>query len=144
MATIEGQIPNKMGDDVFSGRSQRPRLRLYVENSSMSMSSPLRPEIRFFLMYYEDRGGGRSSIAEPVTMRELTVKEEMGATMPTFCLDRDMAQELMDRLWDCSFRPTEGTGSAGSLAATERHLKDLQRLVFKDQEEDRQRRGVEV
>jgi hypothetical protein len=32
----------------------------------------------------------------------------------------------------CGLRPSEGTGSAGALAATERHLKDMQRLVFKD------------
>lgn len=40
------------------------------------------------------------------------------------------AQDLMDRLWKAGLRPTEGSGSAGSLAATERHLKDMQRLVF--------------
>jgi len=36
------------------------------------------------------------------------------------------AQELMDSLWDCGLRPSEGSGSAGSLKATESHLKDLQ------------------
>lgn len=40
------------------------------------------------------------------------------------------AQELMDCLWQCGLRPTEGTGSAGSLAATERHLKDMQRIAM--------------
>lgn len=40
------------------------------------------------------------------------------------------AQMLMDELWRCGLRPTEGTGSAGSLAATERHLADMRRLVF--------------
>ncbi len=51
---------------------------------------------------------------------------------PCFSLDKDEAQAFMDELWHVGFRPTEGSGSAGSLAATERHLKDLQRLVFKD------------
>ena len=41
------------------------------------------------------------------------------------------AQSLMDDLWGCGFRPSEGTGSAGAMAATQNHLKDLQRLVFK-------------
>jgi len=41
------------------------------------------------------------------------------------------AQALIDRLWSVGFRPTEGSGSAGALAATERHLADMQRLVFK-------------
>lgn len=58
--------------------------------------------------------------------------DEATAFTPTFSLHMDEAQQLMDELWHCGLRPTEGTGSAGSLAATERHLKDLQRLVFKD------------
>lgn len=40
------------------------------------------------------------------------------------------AQRLMDELWDCGLRPSEGTGSAGSLAATERHLKDMQTIAM--------------
>jgi len=39
------------------------------------------------------------------------------------------AQLLMDELWNCGIRPSEGTGSAGSLAATERHLKDMQAIT---------------
>jgi len=46
--------------------------------------------------------------------------------MTPFCsIESDQAQSLMDQLWQCGFRPTEGTGSAGAMAATERHLKDL-------------------
>ncbi len=40
------------------------------------------------------------------------------------------AQSLMDQLWSCGLRPSEGSGSAGALAATERHLTDLQKLCF--------------
>lgn len=50
---------------------------------------------------------------------------------PTFTLDYTSSQELMDELWRNGIRPSEGAGSAGAMAATERHLKDLQRLVFK-------------
>lgn len=42
------------------------------------------------------------------------------------------AQALMDDLWSSGLRPTEGSGSAGALAATERHLADMQKLVFKN------------
>jgi hypothetical protein len=49
---------------------------------------------------------------------------------PSLELTMQAAQTLMDDLWQAGLRPTEGTGSAGSLAATERHLKDMQRLVF--------------
>ena len=34
----------------------------------------------------------------------------------------EQAQELMDSLWQCGVRPVQGSGSAGSLAATEAHL----------------------
>lgn len=51
---------------------------------------------------------------------------------PTLRMDRTAAQQLIDNLWQCGLRPTEGTGSAGSLKATERHLEDMRRLVFKD------------
>ena len=49
---------------------------------------------------------------------------------PPLMLRPDDAQGLMDELWRAGLRPTEGTGSAGSLAATERHLKDMQTIVM--------------
>ncbi len=50
---------------------------------------------------------------------------------PTGQLSYEEAQELMDGLWQCGIRPTEGKGSAGALKATERHLEDMRALVFK-------------
>lgn len=49
---------------------------------------------------------------------------------PTARLSRDDAQTLMDDLWMCGLRPTEGMGSAGSLKATERHLEDMRKIAF--------------
>jgi hypothetical protein len=51
-------------------------------------------------------------------------------TEPTVELSMAASQSLMDELWRCGLRPSEGSGSAGSLAATERHLADMRRLVF--------------
>ena len=51
---------------------------------------------------------------------------------PTFSLGIDEAQILMDDLWNAGLRPTEGSGSAGALAATQRHLEDMRKLVFKE------------
>lgn len=69
------------------------------------------------------------SVGVEVTMQ----KVEEGATLPspTFTMNETNTQMLMDELWRCGFRPSEGTGSAGSLAATERHLEDMRALVFK-------------
>jgi len=49
---------------------------------------------------------------------------------PTVRIDIDEAQTLMDDLWHAGIRPTEGTGSAGSLRATEKHLADMRSIVF--------------
>lgn len=53
------------------------------------------------------------------------------STEPTIRFEAEEAQSLMDELWRAGLRPTEGRGSAGSLAATERHLEDMRALVFK-------------
>lgn len=68
------------------------------------------------------------SIAAPVTM----VKREPDTLVvePMLRLEIHTAQQLMDELWQCGLRPTEGTGSAGSLKATENHLADMQRIAF--------------
>lgn len=50
---------------------------------------------------------------------------------PTFRITPHEAQSLMDELWSCGLRPTEGTGSAGAMAATERHLNDMRALSTK-------------
>ncbi len=67
--------------------------------------------------------------AEPFMMKPA---EEGGLVSPSFTLTNEAAQSLMDSLWDCGIRPTAGQGSAGQLAATERHLADMRTLVFKE------------
>lgn len=61
-------------------------------------------------------------------MREV---DPRGIADPSMVLDMRSAQHLIDALWDAGLRPTEGSGSAGALAATERHLKDMQTITFK-------------
>lgn len=47
---------------------------------------------------------------------------------PSFQVRPDVAQKLMDELWECGLRPTAGAGSAGQLEAVERHLADTRKL----------------
>ena len=49
---------------------------------------------------------------------------------PTFSMKSDEVQELMDNLWRIGFRPSEGTGSAGALLATQKHLEDMRKIAF--------------
>lgn len=74
--------------------------------------------------------GVSMEIAQPIEFK--TVDADDGSkVMPAMRLPIQSAQQLMDELWQCGLRPTEGTGSAGSLAATERHLADMQKIAFK-------------
>jgi hypothetical protein len=58
-------------------------------------------------------------------------KGQQGVRLPVMAsLTSDMAQSLMDGLYNCGVRPSSGAGSAGQLAATEKHLEDMRRLVF--------------
>lgn len=68
-----------------------------------------------------------SHVAEPMTLREHKPGE---LVEPTMRLDNTAAQELMDNLWHCGLRPSEGTGSAGSLKATQDHLADMRKIAF--------------
>ena len=51
---------------------------------------------------------------------------------PALRMSRDSAQQLMDELFRIGIRPSDGSGSAGQMAATERHLEDMRRLVFEN------------
>ena len=48
---------------------------------------------------------------------------------PSVILDDDQIQVLMDQLWAAGIRPTQ-EGTAGQLAATAYHLKDMRTLAF--------------
>lgn len=71
--------------------------------------------------------GVGSRYAEKISMIERKPGE---LAEPMLNIDIQAAQQLMDELWKCGLRPSEGTGSAGSLAATERHLKDMQSIAM--------------
>jgi len=56
---------------------------------------------------------------------------EGGQLNPCLTISMDQSQSLMDQLWDIGLRPSEGSGSAGSLRATEKHLGDMRAIVSK-------------
>lgn len=65
--------------------------------------------------------------------RPMVMKQRDPGTVlePSLSISPQAAQTLMDDLWHAGFRPTEGTGSTGALAATQRHLDDMRTLVFR-------------
>jgi hypothetical protein len=87
------------------------------------------------LIFSENQDKSRISIAKPQDLVPEELEPGHHATQATLTLTQKHAQALMDNLWNCGLRPSEGTGSAGSLAATERHLKDMQEITMKLLEE---------
>jgi hypothetical protein len=79
-------------------------------------------------IYMRQRTVGQGCLtAAQVSMVAIALGER---AEPMMRLGIEQAQQLMDELWQCGLRPTEGSGSAGSLAATERHLKDMQAIAM--------------
>ena len=74
------------------------------------------------------QNGDSFAIARPVQFE--TVDPTAVPPAPTVSLQRDAAQQLMDELWRIGVRPTEGSGSAGAMAAVERHLADVRAIAF--------------
>ena len=66
-------------------------------------------------------------LAQPLEFKIMTESEE---ERPFVQITVQEAQILMDDLWECGVRPSEGTGSAGSLKATQNHLADIKQILF--------------
>jgi hypothetical protein len=79
------------------------------------------------LVCEQDFNNKITGYALPLTMKQAVSGE---ALTETFRLSNEAAQRLMDSLWHCGIRPVGAKGSTGQLAATERHLEDMRRLVF--------------
>jgi len=89
--------------------------------------------VNVYLMQYVGEQGIQH-LGQPVVFSEAPADGQQVA--PTFWLRDDAAQQLVDQLWICGYRPSEGSGSAGSLAATEKHLADMRTIAFKALEID--------
>ncbi len=98
---------------------------LYHKTTIRAQSAPWNDAIEF-LIITQDASGNKAFGANI----RMETKLDHEGVLPTFSLSRDAAQLLMDELWNCHIRPTEGTGSAGSLKATQDHLEDMRKISF--------------
>jgi hypothetical protein len=96
-----------------------------------AQSAPWRSAVEIFI----GASDGKTRVKEIVLER----MDEAIEQPPSFMLDDKMAQMLMDDLWHCGLRPTDGAGTAGAMRATERHLEDMRTLVFKTNNLDQTR-----
>lgn len=83
-----------------------------------------------FHMAYRDEHG--FSVAQNLVMERISDEDAADGKVrgPFMSLPVESAQSLIDALWGVGLRPSEGTGSSGSLAATERHLDDMKTIAF--------------
>ena len=97
------------------------------------------PEVRVFKaaarirelnVFVDLEQNGHYYAGEPIVMKERTEVNMSSVDAPVTTLSPTAAQQLIDDLWDCGLRPSEGTGSAGAMAATQKHLEDMRKLVF--------------
>lgn len=79
------------------------------------------------LLFTEEHEG----IRRVATLMELKKVEKGDVVEPTISLNDHDAQELIDQLYHCGLRPTEGRGSSGQLKATQDHLNDMRAIVGK-------------
>lgn len=81
-------------------------------------------------LYMFTRGQDRK-VTGVVTDFVVTTYEQGFEARPTATINIQEAQILMDSLWESGVRPAEGTGSAGSMLATQKHLNDMRAIVQK-------------
>ena len=80
-------------------------------------------------LYLVDKSFGKMGMVKDILFETVPEGEVFPET--PINLSYTAAQELMDSLWECGLRPSEGSGSAGSLLATQNHLKDMQSLSWR-------------
>jgi len=96
---------------------------------SVEISADFDPVSRKVSVRMFARGLGQfGALAEPVVFK--TVEQDGLWAPPALVLDMTAAQQMVDELWRCGLRPSEGSGSAGALAATERHLADMRTIAL--------------
>lgn len=72
-----------------------------------------------------------TAYATAITMQAVAMHDAPPDAEPLLRLEQHEAQGLMDELWRAGIRPTNGAGSTGQLAATEKHLADMRALTDK-------------
>ena len=102
----------------------------YMDQFRVEMFAESQPCSGTIALYFKSPGidGGRPGWAKHL---ELEHVEEFTTPEPAMRIDYASAQRMMDQLWLVGLRPSEGTGSAGALSATEKHLADMRTIAFK-------------
>jgi hypothetical protein len=85
---------------------------------------------RVDILICDESPGMGFCVADRVELRVVEPSQRDEETNPTASLGVTAAQKLMDDLWNCGLRPSEGSGSAGALLATQKHLDDMRTIAL--------------
>lgn len=81
-------------------------------------------------LFFFERLPGGTRVGKPIQTAE--IENDGTAYADSFArINKTEAQVLMDSLWDCGIRPTEGQGSACAMAAQTKHLEDMRTIAFR-------------
>lgn len=99
-------------------------ITIYASKSSFDFNN----SIEFYIVDHRDDG-------DYIATLEWGKVEPGVNQLPTLRLDNHMkndspAQRLMDQLYAAGIRPTDASGSAGSMAATQSHLEDMRTIAM--------------
>ncbi|HPR89724.1 MAG TPA: hypothetical protein PL181_17060 [bacterium] len=78
-------------------------------------------------LFMINRGGDEVVAAMPLEYQKF---DRSAMIAPFVSVSISEAQQLMDELWRCGLRPSEGSGSAGMMKATQDHLNDMRKIAF--------------
>lgn len=84
--------------------------------------------VKFYLI--QKLPDGRKAVGRNITMETGKIGENREIES-ILTLEMHEAQQLIDDLWETGLRPTEGTGSAGSMKAVQDHNKDMREVALK-------------
>lgn len=92
------------------------------------ITATLEPWSAKILLRYGVIGDKETAVLKPHPLTSVDPGEEV----PEFLsLSPTIAQSLMDQLFECGVRPTQGFGSPGQVEALKNHVDDLRQIAFK-------------
>ena len=98
------------------------------KNRIIAGRQPWQQGINIYL-YVQGEYPSTDKLAFDGVNRKMVVVKEGADHLNPFSISMEHAQALMDSLYDCGIRPTDGSGSAGQALAVQEHVKDLRKIL---------------
>ena len=93
------------------------------ETQIRAQSDPWTGSVEILIL---ERLGDVTSVAKNITLEAV---EEGGEIEPTMRIAPSQVQVLFNDLWNMGYRPADGTGNSGHVAALETHIQDFRNIL---------------